>query len=693
MRLPGQSTALHHVREATRLAPGRPAIWLGLRTAAATAVPLVAARWLPPAAASWAPLAGFLVALVDKGGAYRTRAITMTSVALGGLGAVVLGSLIAGHGLVTAAAVAVGLAVCALAQAWGPAMVSVGNAIAIELLVAASLPCEPGEALQRGIGFAGGAAFALVLGLVVWPIRVYKPGRRAVAAVLAELGELARALAGAGVDDASWRDASVRRHRVVRDKIEEARAVLAATRSGHRGETGRGERLLAIVQLADQMFGILIGLEEAVDAGCGAEARVTVQRGAGLLADGLAELARNVMIERPPASVVPAWSATPAVGGTEVEQTLAVQALALLARAHVDRGLAAAVLASLGDDSEPLKTQLPEPDPRPTFGARLREAFDPEGVVLRHAVRVAVVVVVAMALARLLELPHRYWVTLTAFVLLQPHGAATRVRALQRVVGTLVGGVIAAAIPWAIQDPALLIVIVVVLAGVSASVVHLNYALYATFLTPTFVLLAEVHAREFHLVGARIANTAIGAGLVVIGSLLWPVRTVARFDDEIADADDAAARYLDEVIAAVLGRVPQPSASVVAYRRQFGVALNRAELALDHLIVERAPAAVTEPRMTQLVFLRRLGAAINAFGSTRSVAGYAAHQAALAAFGAAAASALRGLAVALRTATSPSPRASLAQVVDDPVVAARLDRIAGAIATLADATLRAVPRR
>ena len=60
-------TVGHHVREAAKFAPERPAIWLGLRTAAATAIPLLIARWIDPVAASWAPLAGFIVALVDKG--------------------------------------------------------------------------------------------------------------------------------------------------------------------------------------------------------------------------------------------------------------------------------------------------------------------------------------------------------------------------------------------------------------------------------------------------------------------------------------------------------------------------------------------------------------------------------------------------------------------------------------------------
>ena len=706
MIVPGLDTVGHHVRLAAKLAPGRPSLWLGLRTAAATAVPLVAARWLDPTAASWAPLAGFLVALADKGGAYRSRAITMASVGLGALAAVVLGSLIAGHGIVTAIAVAIGLTLCALAQAWGPQLVSVGNSIAVQLLVAASLPCTPHEAVERGIGFAGGAAFALVLGLIVWPVRVYKPGRRAVAAVLAGLAAHARALADARPDDARWRDDVVPRHRALRDQIEVARVVLAATRRGRRGETGRGERLLATVQLADQLFGLLVGLEEALDAGCPPAARELVVRGLAELASGLDELAAHVMLERPPAATSRPWSAVPPPGGTEpemkgggfipppeVERALAGHALALIARAHEDRASAAAVIASIAADSQPLRTVLPEPEPRRSLRGVLRDAFDPEGPVLRHAIRVAVVVTVAMVLARALDLSHRYWVTLTAYLLLTPTGAATRIRALQRVAGTVLGGVLAAGIPWAVNDPRIILVMIVILAGLSAAVLQLNYALYATLMTPTFVLLAELHATEVHLVGIRIANTLLGAALVVIGSLLWPVRPSATFDDQIAAAYDGAAAYLDAVVTAITGAVPQPSTAVVEARRAFGIALNRAELALEGLVTERAPGEVTEPRMTQIVFLRRLGSAITIFGSTRATGGYAAHHIEIAAFGASTGAGLRELAARARDGAALVPRPHVDRALAEPVLAARVTRIDAALANLTAAALRAAPAR
>lgn len=691
--LPGLDIVGHHVREATKLAPGRPALWLGLRTAAATAVPLIAARWLEPEAASWAPLAGFIVALSDKGGAYRARAVTMTSVAIGGFAATVAGSALAGHGILTAIAVAVGLTICSLAQAWGPGMVGVGNSIAIQLLVAASLPCSPHEVVERGIGFAAGAGFALVLGLIVWPVRVYKPGRRAVAAVLHALAEHARALAGSRPDEAQWRDEVVQRHRTIRDQIEIARVVLASMRRARRGESGRGERLLASVQLCDQLFGILVGLEEALDAGCPPQPRAVVAQGLYELAAGLAALAEDVMIERPPKTARRTWTGELPAGGDEVARTLGAHALALITRAHADRAIAEAVIASIADDSEPLPVAVPEPEPRPSVREVLRDAFDPEGIVLRHAVRVAVVVSVAMTLARVLDLSHRYWVTLTAFLLLTPLGAATRLRALQRVGGTIAGGVVAAAVPWAVDDPRIVLVLIVILAGLSASVVQLNYMLYATLMTPTFVLLAEVHTAEVHLVGTRIANTLLGAALVVIGTLLWPARPSARFDDQMADAYERAAAYLDEVVAAIAGATPQPSQGVVTARRVLGIAINHAEISLDALVAERPRFRVIEPRMTQVVFLRRLASAINALGSMRTVPGFAAHHVEVTAFAASIGAGLRDLATAARGDTPLAARPRVERTLGDPVLAARAARIDGALANLTDAALRAAPDR
>ncbi len=684
MDLPVLHEVKHHVRVASTIAPGRPAVWLGLRVALATAIPLALAPLLPPVAGSWAPLAGFMVALADKGGAYRIRARTLTGVAIGALFAAVLGSAIAGHGLITAIPIAVGLGLCAFGHAWGPPAISIGNTAGIQLLVAASQPCSTPEIWQRAEGIIVGSSIALALALVVWPVRVYKPGRRAISAMFHILAEHARAVATRQPREQLFRD-----HRAIREAIEVARVTLAATRRGRAAESGRGERLLALVQLGDQQLGLLVGLEEVLDSS--PEPVAWAVRALGELAGALDELATAVLDEERVVVTKIELGDVPDLPNEPVAAAVAAQARLLLARSFEDFMLARDLMMSLADESDP-QLELPrtELDKPPSIGERIREAIAPDAFAWRHALRVGIVVAIAMTIARELDLSHRYWVTLTAFIMMQPYGAATRVRVLQRVGGTILGAVLAAAIPYFVDDPLVMVGIVIVLAGTSASVLQLNYGLYSTFLTPTFVLLAEVHTHDPHLVGVRILNTLIGATLAFVATYVVRHRESARFDDAIARAYEVAAKYLDEVTHVLVAGVPLPSRAIIARRRAYGVALNGADLALDKVAAERVASEVLEPRMSQVVFLRRLGAAINALGSTRAVVDSKAHTVELAAFGASASAVLKSLAESLHTRVPVAPRPRIDRPVSEPVLAARIARLDRVLDALTDAVTRSL---
>ena len=105
------------VREATRLQPGRPALRMGLRAALAVAAPMLVASQIGAVVTTWATLGGFGVVLVDKGGAYRTRAIAMIAATLGGALGALAGALATGA---TAAliAITIGTGMCAMAATW-----------------------------------------------------------------------------------------------------------------------------------------------------------------------------------------------------------------------------------------------------------------------------------------------------------------------------------------------------------------------------------------------------------------------------------------------------------------------------------------------------------------------------------------------------------------------------------------------
>src|SRR5215510_15101243 len=78
-------------REALRIAPGRPNLAAGLRAGLATTVPLVVASALAQPELAFASLGGFSAVLADKGGAYRTRALSISAVAVFGSLAAFLG--------------------------------------------------------------------------------------------------------------------------------------------------------------------------------------------------------------------------------------------------------------------------------------------------------------------------------------------------------------------------------------------------------------------------------------------------------------------------------------------------------------------------------------------------------------------------------------------------------------------------
>ncbi|HET9622522.1 MAG TPA: hypothetical protein VFP84_14215, partial [Kofleriaceae bacterium] len=164
------------VREATRLQPGRPALRLGLRAALAVAAPMILASQVSALLTTWATLGGFGIVLVDKGGAYRTRATAMAAAALGGALGVLAGSLAAdSHAVLAVTAIGTGL--CAMAATWTGPAVAVGNTIAVQLIVATTLPHDPARPWLPAVGFLAGAAWSLVLSLFLWPVRVYRPAR------------------------------------------------------------------------------------------------------------------------------------------------------------------------------------------------------------------------------------------------------------------------------------------------------------------------------------------------------------------------------------------------------------------------------------------------------------------------------------------------------------------------------------
>src|SRR5256714_3969408 len=532
--MPLPKRALHTARAATSLS-ARPAYAAGLRGAVATVAPLVLDLLLGTTGGTWASLAGFNAALADRGGPYRTRAATLGAVTVGCALGIMLGTLAGGGRHIAIAVVLTFLVALAasLARVWGAAGASVGGAFLSTFVIALAFPPQSEiQALTRPAFAILGGLWAMAIALVVWPLQPYRPSRLAVASsyrALADYTEsVVRHLQAAAAGERSEPPAG---STTVRAALEAARVALTQGRRGRPGTSGREERLVVLGEVVDQLFGHIVAVVDTLDTIRPADrlpaAETAVSEALVALVASACTLALAVEAERDPPSVSITWSGPPLheqlASSPEAEEDIAFlhyrQAAAILDRAAQYAAVAAETVAGLNEGHVPTlpARQLiaEEPDDASSPFAMIRAVLAPDSVILRYALGVAVVTTVAVALAQLLHIKRGYWMTITAIVILQPYAGVTTTRALQRVLGTVLGAILTAALGALFHDPRAIFVLSFLFAAACIALLPVNYAAFSVFLTPTFVLLAEASAGDWHLAATRVMNTLLGGALGV----------------------------------------------------------------------------------------------------------------------------------------------------------------------------------
>ncbi|MDI9915652.1 FUSC family protein [Rhodococcus sp. IEGM 1379] len=184
---------------------------------------------------------------------------------------------------------------------------------------------------------------------------------------------------------------------------------------------------------------------------------------------------------------------------------------------------------------------------RPGASALLRQAVQPHSRSLLVVIRVGVAAVLAGALGSLLGLEHAYW-AMSAAVLVLHQGLdrrRTTQRALERLTGTWVGLVLAAAIIVTHPHALWLVAAVVVLTFLIELTVVRNYTLAVVFITAVALLIAtggQSVDELSSLLLARGLDTAVGCA-AALAVFLWIVpRDVQMWlPAAVADTLDAVA--------------------------------------------------------------------------------------------------------------------------------------------------------
>ena len=293
--------------------------------------------------------------------------------------------------------------------------------------------------------------------------------------------------------------------------------------------------------------------------------------------------------------------------------------------------------------------------------------------------------------------PFATWVTITVIVILQPYTGVTFTRAVQRVIGTVLGALLAAGLGTYFHDPRAILVIATVFVACCVALMPLNYAAFSVFLTPTFVLLAEASAGEWDLAGTRVLNTLLGGALALVGSrLLWPSPERDRFPAYAAAALRANASYLRSVFDRYDDRSHESSTAMRDARRAIGLATVNAEESLQRALSEvHGRGEALAPALTLVAYVRRFTATVAALALTRH-ARDGTTRAMLEPLCAAVCSALEECAQSLGGGGAPLPLtdaiAKFSPAPFTPLVRARLERLARQVGTLHDAVARLTER-
>ncbi len=592
----------------------------GMRAALSIAFIVTADQWLHWPPLLEAALGALLTCLGDSGGPFRRRLPALIAFAVIGAALTIGFGLLRAGGLVVSVPFAcLGVFALSFARIWGQASLQVGNLLVVVLVLALDEPRPLQEVALLGGVFAAGCLWAVLLTMVIWRIYPFRPARQAVSDAYRSTARLVADLLGlvqSKADAAAW-EAHARGHRrAVRDTIERARTAVQDTLRVRGQASQRAMQALLRIEAVDQLFGALIALSDVLEANRDPEVQRAAERLLRLLRPILLVFSQAIVADDPGHSRRSPMQRLGKIGPTldaMLAATAHVPVLAGVADAIVER---LRISATLTAPAGWAPGALPDTPPADTWMDRvvtpLRANLQWQSAIFRHALRAAVVA--APALVFTLGTPGRYhhWLTITLILTMQPFYALTWQRALERIGGTVLGGLLAAVIALVCTTPLAIASALFPLAVAAFTVRSVNYGAFISLLTPLVVLLTEFSqpgTGELYIAGLRALYTLAGGALAVLGCLvLWPSWEPDRLRRELRTAITAHAAFAEAELDCLLGK-GDPGA-VDRARRAAGLASNNLETSISR--------ALNEPRRTQR---KELQAALVVDAALRRMAG------------------------------------------------------------------------
>lgn len=179
----------------------------------------------------------------------------------------------------------------------------------------------------------------------------------------------------------------------------------------------------------------------------------------------------------------------------------------------------------------------------------LRTNFQFNSSIFRHALRLAIVVLVGYLLGSYFSVQNAYWILLTIVVIMRPNYGLTKQRTRKRIVGTLIGGAMAIGIVFITQNTTVYAILGILSLTLAFSLIQRNYTTAAMFITLSIIFIyALLQPEVLNVIQFRILDTVIGAGLAGLGNfILWPKWELKELNNVIGNSINSNIGYLEEI--------------------------------------------------------------------------------------------------------------------------------------------------
>lgn len=188
---------------------------------------------------------------------------------------------------------------------------------------------------------------------------------------------------------------------------------------------------------------------------------------------------------------------------------------------------------------------------------KFRSNLSLDSSVFRHALRMAIVLSGTYLTLSLVNFNPNgiYWTLLTIMVILKPGFGLTQERNVQRLIGTVIGGIIGATIVFTIHDPSVRFVLLIFFFLTAYSLFRVNYIIAVMFMTPYVLIMLSFNGmNSLEMAKERVFDTFLGGVIAFLSSyIIFPNWESTQFKDNMRGLLIANYNYIAQAVQILAG--------------------------------------------------------------------------------------------------------------------------------------------